>query len=285
VIAVPAREQKSPTARRRRRGSLRRSVLPVAVAVGSVSLAACSSTAATSATPAESAVTAGGADHLETLAPGSTLPSDDECRSRVRPAEENRSGNTPFNQTVGHATPPDPPYFELASRVTGNFTGTTDEIIQWAACKWGIDEDVVRAQVARESWWHQDSAGDFTTDGSLCAPGHPIGADGKPGQCPESLGLVQVRTPYYRTYIDDAVASSAYNLDVTYAIWRSCFEGKETWLNDVEHARPYEAGDLWGCVGRWFAGRWYTQPANDYAASVKDYLNQRIWTTDDFAKG
>ena len=41
----------------------------------------------------------------------------------------------------------------LYRRVTGNFTGTTDEIIQWAACKWGIDEDIVRAQMAKESWW------------------------------------------------------------------------------------------------------------------------------------
>ena len=33
---------------------------------------------------------------------------------------------------------------EIAARVTGNFTGTTDMILQWAACKWGIDEDIVR---------------------------------------------------------------------------------------------------------------------------------------------
>ena len=31
-------------------------------------------------------------------------------------------------------------------RITGNFTGTTDEIIQWAACKWGWSDNVVRAQ-------------------------------------------------------------------------------------------------------------------------------------------
>jgi autotransporter family porin len=36
-------------------------------------------------------------------------------------------------------------------RVTGNFTGTTDEIIQWAAHKWGIDEDVVRSVATAES--------------------------------------------------------------------------------------------------------------------------------------
>ena len=109
---------------------------------------------------------------------------------------------------------------------------------------------------------------------AVCAPGHPIGADGQAGQCPESVGLMQVRTPYMRPSIDDALVSSAYNMDIAFAIWRNCFEGNETWLNTVERGRHYAAGDLWGCVGRWFSGRWYTQPANDYIAGVQDYLNQ-----------
>ena len=36
-------------------------------------------------------------------------------------------------------------------RIDGNFTGTTDEIIQWAACKWGVSDDLVRAQAVHES--------------------------------------------------------------------------------------------------------------------------------------
>ena len=74
-------------------------------------------------------------------------------------------------------------------------------------------------------------------------------------------------------------------MDIAYAIWRNCFEGNETWLNTVERGRQYGAGDVLGCVGRWFAGRWYTQGANDYIASVQDYFNRRVWTTSDFAAG
>ena len=33
--------------------------------------------------------------------------------------------------------------------MTGNFVGSTDEIIQWAAWKWGVDEDVIRAVAVR----------------------------------------------------------------------------------------------------------------------------------------
>ena len=226
----------------------------------------------------------GGSQMFPTLPPGSALPSDQECRSRVRAAPENRTVNTTPNHTTGHPTAPEPG-FALAGRVTGNFTGTTDEILQWVACKWGIAEDVVRAQVAKESWWHQDNLGDWTTDGTACAPGHPIGADGRAGQCPESVGLMQDRTPFMRQWINDALASSAYNVDIAYAIWRNCYEGNETWLNTVDRGRDYAAGDAWGCIGRWFSGRWYTQPANEYIAAVQDYLNHRVWTTSDFANG
>ena len=44
----------------------------------------------------------------------------------------------------------------------------------------------------------------------------------------------------------------------------------------------YHAGDVWGCVGRWFAGRWRTGPAKQYIAQVRQYLDERIWTKPDF---
>ena len=220
---------------------------------------------------------------FQTLPPGSPLPSDEECAARVRPAAEVRPGNTTFNQTAGHPTPanadPNNPRF---GRVTGSFTGTTDEIIQWVACKWGIDEDMVRAQAAKETYWLQHNLGDFGTDASRCLPGHPIGADGKDGHCPESIGIMQVRYPYFQSTITDAIASTAYNLDLAYALWRTCFEGEEQWLNTVDRGQPYQAGDQWGCVGAWFAGRWYTQPAKDYISAVQGYVEQRIWTTPGF---
>ena len=38
----------------------------------------------------------------------------------------------------------------LLQRVTGHYTGRTDEIFQWAACKWGISDNVLRAIAVRE---------------------------------------------------------------------------------------------------------------------------------------
>ncbi len=90
--------------------------------------------------------------HFSTLPPGAALPSDAACAAQVRPMAERRPINNVPNHTKGAAV-------SGLARVTGNFTGTTDEIIEWVACKWGIDEDIVRAQIAKESWWHQDAAG------------------------------------------------------------------------------------------------------------------------------
>ena len=215
-----------------------------------------------------------------TLPPGSPLPSDARCAARVRPAAEIRPQNAAANATRGQTKPGLPG--GLYGRVTGNFAGTTDEIIQWAACKWGLDEDIVRAQTAKESWWTQSAEGDLTTNPANCPPGHGIGVDGFPGQCPESYGVQQLRYPYWGWSFPEAITSTAYNLDASLAARRSCFEGHETWFNDVERGRQYAAGDLWGCVGAWFSGRWYTQPSLTYIAEVQAYLNQRIWETDPF---
>ena len=167
-------------------------------------------------------------------------------------------------------------------RATGNFTGTTDEIIQWAACKWGFDEDTLRAQVAKESWWTQTNLGDWTTNAGTARPAIPIGADGRRGECPESVGLMQVRTPFFRDTVEGSLRSSAYNLDIALNVWRNCYEGHETWLNNVERGREYVAGDAWGCIGRWFSGRWYTGSAQEYIGAVQAYLNERIWETPEF---
>ncbi len=234
--------------------------------------------------------TPGGTSFFNTLPPGSKLPSDAECAAAVKARPENKRGNATYNATRGNQgvssslfAGDDPrASTDIAVRVDGNFTGTTDEILQWAACKWGINEDIVRAQAAVESWWRQSTKGDWTTDASRCAPGHGIGVDGTAGQCPESFGILQNRYPYEQSAWPGIYTSTAFNADTTYGIWRACYEGYETWLNTVDKGSTYAAGDAWGCVGRWYAGRWHTSAAETYITKVKDYLNQRIWETAGF---
>ena len=176
--------------------------------------------------------------------------------------------NASQNATTGRSVSTSP-------RVTGNFTGTTDEILQWAACKWGIDEDVVRAQAWQESRWRQDAAGDVTpnTDVSECGAGQWIAN----GACPESVGILQVRSKYYGDYDHmSAWTSTAYNADVTYSEMRQCFDGEVLYPTHLA-AHGYQGGDLWGCLGWWFSGDWHDAGADDYIGKVQAHLEARAW--------
>ena len=204
---------------------------------------------------------------FETLPVGSALPSGAECASRVRSAPEIRPENNAANNT--RPGPVDLRRNDWAGfdRVDGNFVGTTDEIIQWAACKWGIDEDIARAQVIKESYWYQSTNGDAG----------------------ESWGLGQVRISTDHPEFRDAVRdSSAFNLDYTYASWRACYEGVYTWLNSVERNGTYGPGDEWGCMGVWFSGRWYVGVdayLNQPGDSVRHHVENRTWETAAFING
>lgn len=229
--------------------------------------------------------------HFSTQPPGAKLPSDAQCAAwvRARPEKENKGSNKAANERTGQHV--DGSLFsgdataattKIAPRIDGAFTGTTQEILRWTACKWGIDENIVYAQAAVESWWHQDTLGDFDTDASACPPGHGLGVDGKAGECPQSYGVLQDRWPYMKAGWPGFGRSTAMDADVAYGIWRACYDGYETWLNTVDHGQPYAAGDVWGCVGRWFSGRWHTSASDGYVTKVKQYESEQIWRTADF---
>ncbi len=214
-----------------------------------------------------------------TLPVNATLPTEASCSALVRIAPEIRPTNANFNATKG--TSPN----DVTPRVTGNYVGTTDQIIQWAACKWGMDEDVLRAQAVTESYWFQNAGGDVTTDPNSCTPVYPIGTyNGVNNVCPESVGLLQVRWNYHTSAFEDnnAVFSTAYNIDYYGSVWRTCYDGGYGWLNDVEKGATYAAGDSDGCLGVWFAGRWRTAPALEYITNVKSNLTNRVWESTSF---
>jgi hypothetical protein len=52
--------------------------------------------------------------------------------------------------------------------------------------------------------------------------------------------------------------------------------------NTFERGHQYAARDMLGCMGRWFAGRWYTQPARSYMNTVQGHVNNRTWQTPEF---
>ena len=217
-------------------------------------------------------VPTGGSGGFPTLPVGASLPSGAQCAARVRDAAEIRPENAAANANRGGRQ-----YANSRTdwagfnRVDGDFAGTTDEIIQWAACKWGIDEDIVRAQIIKESYWYMSTVGD--------------GGD--------SFGVGQVRRSAHGSAFQfpqvNAQNSTAYNLDYTYASWRACYEGVYGWLNQTsERNGTYGPGDVWGCLGVWFSGRWYWNNdayLNQQGDSVRWHYDNRTWLTPQFING
>jgi hypothetical protein len=207
--------------------------------------------------------------------------SDSYCKSAVTPSsweprpDNNQANNTIFNSSTFNWTTSDSSWTKWANKraqVTGNFTGTTTEIIQWAACKWGIDEDTIRADAVQESYWHQSTIGD------VCGP---VGEG--------SYGLMQIKnkdcsgTVIHGGYPDTAQATPL-NVDWYAARIRSCYDGDfydgGQWLYlgqtvdqiAAQNGWPYV---FWACIGFHFSGNW--SPGQPYQLSVQQHLANRTW--------
>jgi hypothetical protein len=231
---------------------------------------------------------------FQTLAAGTTLPDDATCASLVRrsgfePRMANKIPNhvVPTTGQVAGLTPWDSAHaydnhaLSLEARITGAFTGTTDEILQWVACKWGFNEDHVRAEAVESSNWTQGLDGDWTTTTSACPPD----ADTRQGdggvECAETYGMFQVVWQYHVSAWPMYHVSTPFHVDYVYALRRACFEGWDTWQG-ASSGTPYVANDEWGCMGAHFSGGWHDAPAESYVAKVKGQLAGRAWTRPDF---
>ncbi|HEY3190072.1 MAG TPA: hypothetical protein VGJ70_21450 [Solirubrobacteraceae bacterium] len=200
---------------------------------------------------------------LRTRAPGARLPSPATCARRVRRhGIEAWPANERENQTTGRrivlprgAWRHFPRWRRLARRIDGHFTGTTDEILQWASCKWGFDENLTRAQAYVESRWQQDFRG-----------------DGR-----QSVGVLQVKAgtsgaPHRYTW-PLSRTSTAFNVDYALGWRRACYEGL---FADGGWLPRRSRGDLWGCIGVWYSGAWHERDAG-YVANVQRQMRERPW--------
>lgn len=229
----------------------------------------------------------GQCNHVGSCTVPTSLPvSDTACAATVTPTTfEPRPDNNTANHTVGPAGAIWGPWTGNAywtgqtanlHKVTGNYTGTTTQIIQWAACKWGIDEDLLRAVAVAESSWHQNAAFDV--------------ANG----CPHSFGLTQIRDSRSTCPTNHdgwggmpgALNSTALNVDFYAARLRSCYDGDlydgSSYLYGGKTVAQIAATNgwdyvLWGCVGSWFSGGWYGSGSDAYISAVKGHLANKPW--------
>lgn len=228
-----------------------------------------------------------------------SLPSDSRAAAEVhRSSWEPRPGNARYN----HTTPPhlalrrpDPaahaydPRWDtyVLGRLTGHFAGTTDEIFQWAALKWGLPDNLIRAIAYEESNWHQSNDGDFVEDPTLCPAGY------KTLPCPVTFGIVGTKSTSWPGLFPWNSYSTAAAVEALGGWLRGCYEGWIWWLGNHQNGSSpgYHSGDIWGCVGAWYSGKWLDGPASVqdtgeyYISEVKHWYNVRPWLSDGFWAG
>jgi hypothetical protein len=304
---------------------LLRRVVVLAVAIAALCVAA----ACRDPLPSAPAITgapppAPGYFSLRPVGSWSSLPAGDDCRSMLhRSPWEPRPVNSRANHTAVDpvrvhaafaARPRAVGAYDarwnswLLRRVDGQFQGTTDEIFQWAACKWGLPDNLLRAIAVRESTWYQDAtypqgrcvtnwgcgdlpaAADASTrrycDGLARLGGYDYQNDYGTGLCPKTFSIVGVmdwQAPAWGRMPDNQNGTFPYNRDSTaFAVdylaahLRGCYEGWEHWLGRAGSGN-YAAGDLWGCVGSWYAGDWHSAAGDAYASRVRDEMRGRRW--------
>jgi hypothetical protein len=220
-----------------------------------------------------------------------SLPSDATATAEVhRSTWEIRPDNRAYNQTtptrlaMRRVDPADQAYDPrwntyILGRITGDFTGTTDEIFQWAALKWGLPDNLIRTVAYMESDWYQSNYGDFIDDGVGCPPGyHRL-------PCPVTFGIVGTKSTSWPGIFPWNRDSTAAAVDVLGAWLRGCYEGWAWWLRGYGNRShgTYHAGDLWGCVGAWYSGAWLggapAQPGTgeNYIARAQHFYQVEPW--------
>jgi hypothetical protein len=151
--------------------------------------------------------------------------------------------------------------------VDGQYTGTTEMIIRWAACKWGVDEDLIRAQATAEhgTWIQWNAGGDERRSIDECQAGNNPDRNSTnlwgylvSNACYQSWSIWQTKVVYSSPNVGAWTTwpaineSTAFAVDYRYGYQRSCMNGNLSerftnlgtgsgYLTDVANAKnnPY----------------------------------------------
>jgi hypothetical protein len=193
--------------------------------------------------------------------PNTKAPTSRQLRAFRRARDS--AGRTPAEYNPGFA------------RVTGAAPRyglrSTDDLIEWAAYKWGVPEDFVRAQMFVESGWSMLHKGDRRDWSEPVAHHYPAPAVIDADSVWESLGIAQIRwrhtVPWNAGVEPLRWRSTAFALDYSQALVRYYFDGACDWCGP-----GYAAGDADGAYrlyvsGTLSEGQWYADRVRSTAAS------------------
>jgi hypothetical protein len=172
------------------------------------------------------------------------VPSYREIRPENAAANATRGRATIAGNFYGH-----PGWRWYYDRIDGACTGTTEQILEWAAKKWGFDQlgypDLAKSMATLETWWRNAF----------------VGQSGE-------VGILQIHPSFWPDY-QPATWSTAFAADYAMAVVRSYYDGA-SWLGDATR------GDLRGSVAAWNCGCAYNG-GNWYANAAMNYNNTKPW--------
>lgn len=260
------------------------------------------------------------------LLPNAALPSASAClaiaeNTAYASATEGVTNNTPFNAYVipkadlfGFYQNPNGDDNLLASPwryagITGNLTTlmgttpTTDQLIVYYSCLYGIDSDTLKAQAMAESTWNQYTNGDIQTSKANCTNSKGQSPLWNGTNCITSYGILQdkVGGPGLYTAWPYVGQSTGFAVELRTSLTRSCIDGGQqaffdnngtggpnapyssyrtdvsscTSSNSISSASCVEL--FTGCIATHFSGAWWDGSAGS-ACGVGGSGAQNYWT-------
>jgi hypothetical protein len=191
---------------------------------------------------------------------------------------EIRVANTKYNNTQAPKLDPAHrnwitgfgPYYDKVDGL-GCVNGTTEQILEWAALKWGLDKlptgskDLVKAAAVQESDWYQRVRG----DSEACTQNWCFPSPGFYGNTYQTYGLTGIKRTAWAGTWDKSHTSTAFAADFYGAGIRAYYDGAITWA-------PGTKGNLDRAIGAWFCG--CDTGSGAYTADVRRYLAEKEWT-------
>ena len=179
------------------------------------------------------------------------------------------------------------PYLSHVDGRDGLSNPSTDDLIQWAAHKWGIPENWLRAEYAQESYWNGFQLGDETDLRSRTHEAYPSQARISSGPSVyQSMGITQVKWNAEGSVGAGTEPlrweSTAFNIDYQAATVRFYYDNpggaRSAWGDS-----SYGPCQQWNSIGGWFEPYpWGNAGQKAYVREVRQHLAHRDWTSSSF---
>jgi hypothetical protein len=172
----------------------------------------------------------------------------------------------------------DTPEYRYVTGRPGLRNPSTDDLIQWAARKWGIPTDAYRAQIYFESVDIQGLQYDKATVSRHDYWQYPSQSRIKPYQVYQTIGISQIKWKPVNKLMPGVEPlrwkSTAWALDYSAATIRYYYDGRCGWCG-----RGYHMGQGWESIGAYNAPIPWVNNAkrNWYINKVKTALRNRSW--------